>query len=91
MNKKILEQLRNNDSKLKTLDLRFNQIGDVEAKDIADALSTNSTLTKIALSGNQIGDAGAIAISDARRTKSTLTRTYFQYHLIDIKNEVNHG
>lgn len=55
--------MRNNS--IIVLYLNNNNIGDVGAKDIADALMRNHTITELNLNDNDIGDVGAREIADA--------------------------
>ncbi|CAF1474419.1 unnamed protein product [Rotaria magnacalcarata] len=48
-----------------TFDLHANQIGDVGAQFLADALKANTSLTLLQLQTNQIGDSGAQYLADA--------------------------
>ncbi|XP_004342468.2 hypothetical protein CAOG_08213 [Capsaspora owczarzaki ATCC 30864] len=62
-----------------TLFLSAKQIGDEEAKAIAEALKVNTTLTQL---GNQIGDVGAQAIAEALKVNKTLTLLYLNVNQI---------
>ncbi|XP_004345766.2 hypothetical protein CAOG_06176 [Capsaspora owczarzaki ATCC 30864] len=53
--------------------LNKNQIGDVGAQAIAEALEVNTKLTHLYLTKNQIGDVGAQAIAEALKVNTTLT------------------
>ena len=53
--------------------LRYNNIGDAEAKDLAEAIAQSTSLISIDLSGNQIGDAGVKAIAEAIIQSTSLT------------------
>ncbi|KJE90660.1 hypothetical protein CAOG_01933 [Capsaspora owczarzaki ATCC 30864] len=55
------------------LDLCKQQIGNAEAKAIAEAIKVNTTMTELDLSGNLIADVGARAIAEAVRANCTLT------------------
>ncbi|TYZ69301.1 hypothetical protein PybrP1_003929 [[Pythium] brassicae (nom. inval.)] len=59
-------------SRLRTLDLGFNRIGDRGAALLAQALETNATLERLYLSGNDIGPAGALALARALAANSAL-------------------
>lgn len=52
----LLDRIKNNDKTLISLHLLSNNIGEQEAKDIANALLTNKTLTDLRLGGNNIGE-----------------------------------
>ena len=52
------------------LTLWRNNIGDVGAKAIAEALKVNAVLTKLFLLGNKMGDAGEKAVRDAVKGRS---------------------
>ncbi len=78
----ILQRIVNNDPTLTSPDLTYKQIGDAEAREIANALRNNKTLTRIDLLGNQIGDAGAGAIAEALLTNTTLTHVYLNQNKI---------
>ena len=58
---------------LTTLSLYNNNISDVGAMTLAEALRTNTTLTNLDLSFNIIHAKGAKALADALRTNTTLT------------------
>ena len=51
-----------------------NSIGVEGAKELAEALKTNTTLTEINLGDNSIGGEGAKAIAEALKTNTTLTQ-----------------
>ena len=55
-----------------TLNLDNNEIGVEGAKELAEALETNTSLTTVILSNNGIGDRGAIALATALRANHTL-------------------
>ncbi|XP_004363847.2 hypothetical protein CAOG_03008 [Capsaspora owczarzaki ATCC 30864] len=55
------------------LDLCKKQIGNAEAKAIAEAIKVNTTMTELKLGGNLIADVGARAIAEAVRANCTLT------------------
>lgn len=59
-------------SRLRTLDLGFNRIGDRGAVLLAHALETNATLERLYLSGNDIGPTGALALAQALAANRTL-------------------
>ncbi|CAF2228112.1 unnamed protein product, partial [Rotaria magnacalcarata] len=59
-----------------TFDLHANQIGDVGAQFLADALKANTSLTLLQLQTNQIGDSGAQYLADALKVNKTLTVLY---------------
>ena len=59
--------------KLVRLFLSRNNIDDVGAKLIADALKNNHSLNTLNLIGNNIGDVGAMAIADALKVNRNLT------------------
>ena len=54
---KILSRLKANDESLTEIDLGGNQIGAAGAKEIAEALKTNTTLTELYLEDNEIHEA----------------------------------
>ncbi|KJE97699.1 hypothetical protein CAOG_07803 [Capsaspora owczarzaki ATCC 30864] len=54
------------------LSLERRQIGDEEAKAIAEALKVNKTLTYLDLHNNQIGDVGALAFAEALKVNKAL-------------------
>ncbi|CAF0945835.1 unnamed protein product [Adineta steineri] len=58
---------------LTTLYLQWNQIGDVEAQHLVDAIRYNKTLITINLSCNRIGPIGAQYLADALQHSTTLT------------------
>ncbi len=66
-----LKGIKNNT--LISVDLERNDIGDVGAAKIAEALLNNNTLTSINLNCNNISDAGVIKIAEALLTNNTLT------------------
>ncbi|CAM2705334.1 unnamed protein product, partial [Rotaria socialis] len=55
-----------------TLYLQANQIGDVGAQFLADALRVNTTLTELRLYTNKIGDSGAQYLGEALKTNQSL-------------------
>ena len=54
------------------LSLWGNNIGDVGAAAIGEALKRNAVLTFLSLSGNNIGDVGAAAIGEALKGNAVL-------------------
>ncbi|XP_011270539.1 hypothetical protein, variant [Capsaspora owczarzaki ATCC 30864] len=64
------------------LDLELGQIGDEEAKAIAEALKVNNTVTELFLQENDIGDVGAQAIAEALKVNTKLTTVYLYNNLI---------
>jgi NLR family CARD domain-containing protein 3 len=56
------------------LDLHLKDIGDEEAKQIAQELAINTTVTCLSLGCNKIGDDGAVALADALTKNKSLTR-----------------
>ncbi len=65
------------------LNLTGQKIGDEEAKQLAKALKTNSTLTTLILKNNKIGDDGAKALATALKTNKTLTTLNLSDNRID--------
>ncbi|CAF4031108.1 unnamed protein product, partial [Rotaria magnacalcarata] len=65
-----------------TFDLHANQIGDVGAQFLADALKANTTLTRLDLYTNQIGDSGAQYLGEALKTNKSLTLLQLQTNQI---------
>ncbi|CAM2705337.1 unnamed protein product, partial [Rotaria socialis] len=65
-----------------TLYLQANQIGDVGAQFLADALRVNTTLTRLDLYTNQIGDSGAQYLGEALKTNKSLTLLQLQTNQI---------
>jgi len=61
-------------TRLKSLWLIGNQIGDAGAEALSEALQQNSTLVELDLQFNQIGEAGAAAFVSALAHNNTLTR-----------------
>jgi hypothetical protein len=57
---------------LKSLDLRYNHIGDTGALELAVALRQNNTLELLVLKSNQIGSDGASALADALAANDAL-------------------
>ncbi|KJE92014.1 hypothetical protein CAOG_03051 [Capsaspora owczarzaki ATCC 30864] len=55
------------------LDLCKKQIGNADAKAVAEAIKVNTTMTELKLGGNLIADVGARAIAEAVRANCTLT------------------
>ena len=53
------------------MNLHSNQIGDVGAKALAEAMKENRTVTWIHLAFNRIGDAGSMALADALKENNT--------------------
>jgi NLR family CARD domain-containing protein 3 len=52
--------------------MEFNEIGDVGAKALAEALKTNATLLILDLLRNNIEDEGAKAFGEGLKTNNTL-------------------
>lgn len=71
--KKIIQRIRNNDSKLTSVNLSRRNIGDNEAKQVSDALRGNRSVTQIVLADNNISDEGAKSLAKALRVNTTLT------------------
>ncbi|KJE93815.1 TKL/IRAK protein kinase [Capsaspora owczarzaki ATCC 30864] len=68
--RELYDQFKNASGRLL---LHKSQIGDEEAKAIAEALKVNTTLIQLSLWANRIGDAGARAIAEALKMNTTLT------------------
>ncbi len=64
----ILEKLQENDETLTILDLRDNNLGDEDAKDLAKALASNKILTSLDLRGNNLSDEGKKHFREALAT-----------------------
>ena len=62
--------------------LRHSGLDDSKAKEIGEALKSNSTLTYLDMSYNFIGDSGAMALSSALKINSTLTELNLGYNPI---------
>jgi hypothetical protein len=62
--------------------LSHNNIGDIGAIEIAEALKTNKTLTKLMLSHNNIGDDGATAIVKALEINQILENLYLDNNIL---------
>ncbi|MFP3012804.1 MAG: hypothetical protein ACEY3D_07870 [Rickettsia sp.] len=62
--------LRNGDT---TLNLNNKNLGDEEAKALAEGLKTNNSITQLNLHNNQIGDEGAKAIGEGLKTNTSIT------------------
>ncbi|KAJ3293813.1 Leucine-rich repeat-containing protein 71 [Borealophlyctis nickersoniae] len=60
------------ESSLKSLSLRANNITDAGAKALAAALKTNRVLTSLSLWDNRVGKEGAEAVAEALRVNATL-------------------
>merc|ERR1712118_357528 len=69
----IADMLEEPTSKLRNVNLWRNQVGDVGAQRIAQALSTNRTLTTINLTGNKCTDVGILALAKALETNDSVT------------------
>ncbi len=82
MNKKILEQLKNNDSKLKTLNLCNKKIEISQIFEIAKALQDNDSLKELDLSYNKIGDEGAEALAEALKINKGLNTLILEFNII---------
>ncbi|WP_425360364.1 hypothetical protein [Candidatus Tisiphia endosymbiont of Ceraclea dissimilis] len=67
----IIQQIRNNT--IATLDLNDKQIGDAEAKKLAEALKVNNYITTIYLQHNKIGDAEAKELAEALKINQSIT------------------
>lgn len=59
------QNVRRHHPSLSTIDLGFNQIGDIGCITLAAAISSNGTLQTLCLSGNEIGEKGATALAAA--------------------------
>jgi hypothetical protein len=68
----ILKRIQENDATFTTLDLRDNNLGDEEAKTLANALAANTTLTTLDLRGNNLSDKGEKYFRDALATNFIL-------------------
>ena len=55
------------------LDLSWNNIGDLGASSLSEALEVNSSLTQLDLTANKIGASGASSLSDAMESNITIT------------------
>src|ERR1043166_5786121 len=69
---KTLEQIKNNDTSLNSLELWVKDIGPAGAKDLASALVKNTSLNSLGLRGNQIGPAGAKDLAGALKNNYSL-------------------
>ena len=65
----LAKELLNNNTKITTLDLTLNEIGDAGAIALANALYTNKTLKVLNLSQNKIGILGANALLNVLQSK----------------------
>ncbi|CAO3563710.1 unnamed protein product [Mortierella alpina] len=72
-------------SRLTSLDLSGNSIGDKGAQALSEALKINSTVTTLNLGSNSIGANGAQALSEALKTNSTLTTLRLSFSTIGDK------
>ena len=72
-------------TQLTTLNLPQNNISNIGAIVLAEALKTNKTLTTLNLQQNDIGDEGVFALAEALKTNNTLTTLNLQQN--DIGNE----
>ena len=61
----LLEAISGNSRKMRRYELKFRKFNDEDAKLIAKALTTNTSLHELDLSDNQIGDEGVEALTAA--------------------------
>lgn len=66
----LFEKLK--DKKVTSIDLSNSNLGDKEAKFIAEAVKTHRSMTKLVLSNNRIGDKGTVALSQLMRDRPSL-------------------
>ena len=71
----VLQQLRDNDPTLETLNLCLwdNRLGEVGGAAVAAALERNTTLTALDFSYNDLREVGAMAVFGALERNTTLT------------------
>lgn len=68
------------DPPLQQLDLSNNKLGDVGAKELANALRSNRNLLSLSFAGNCITDIGAVYLSEVM-----LTCSYVPHYLIHFR------
>ncbi len=73
VDKKLLERIRSNDPTLRTVDLRWQQIDDVGATELANAFKNNQSITNLSLSHNPFGFTGANALISSLPNLTGLT------------------
>ncbi|CAF1275457.1 unnamed protein product [Adineta steineri] len=73
-----------------TLNLRWNQIGDIGAQYLCDALQHNTTLTTLDLRHNDIGDVGAQHLRDVLQHNTVILILYssISYDGTEMTNEL---
>jgi len=71
-----IQKVRDNDPNYKVLDWNNRNVGADGAKEIAEALTKNSSVTTIDLTRNEIGADGAKAIAEALKKNSSVTEIY---------------
>ena len=72
-------------SKLKTLCLAMNEIGDEGTKALAEALRYNSTLEALDIGFNSFGDEGAKAVAEALKVYSKLQSLNLQSNSFEMR------
>jgi len=80
--KYIASALMDPNTKVKTLDLTWNNIGRDGATAIAEALKSNETLQTLQLTSNCIDDDGATALANALAYNSTLRTLWLPRNMI---------
>ena len=85
MTEEELQTYLNSNNDQKSWHLIGAQIGDKDARAIAEALQTNSKLTHLDLENNDIGVDGATEIEKALTGNTTLTTLYLPYNNIGVE------
>ena len=96
--RKLVAELTKCDCKVQLVQLDHNEIRDLSACDLANALECNSTLRSLDLDFNYIGDAGAATLARAFEKKPRLAEPraalecYWQYRCLALGqgNEYEH-
>ena len=69
-----------------TLNLDSNNIGDIGARAIAEALKGNTALTRLSLNYNNIGDIGAAALAEMLKGNTALTVLFMNNNPVSCSN-----
>ena len=81
----LLQNIKDNDPKLISLDLSFCDINDSDTEKIADALKTNTTLTELySLNCSQLTDASFTSLITALRDNHQIKKIHLVHHYINI-------
>lgn len=78
----LLDKIRNNNPRLKKINLVTNKIGDTGVITLCGALKQNTNLNSIKLEFNEIGAAGASAISEVLKDNTSLKEIDLEFNKI---------